>query len=66
VIRSATASEGAYTVTRAPTRPGLQAFPADEAAVWRFNVTRPPVPLVAVYPAEGAIRLDYPRGPLCR
>jgi len=47
-------------VPAVPARPGLQAFPADEAAVWRFNRGRPQVPLVAGYPAEGALRLDYP------
>jgi von Willebrand factor type A domain-containing protein len=47
-------------VPAAPARPGLHAFPADEAAVWRFNRGRPQVPLVAVYPADGALRLDYP------
>jgi Ca-activated chloride channel family protein len=71
--RAATATWRALAVNTAPsvnelarqipstaTRPGLQAFPADEATVWRFNGTQPQVPLVASYPTEEAIHLDYP------
>jgi len=50
-------------ISRVPSMPaarGLEAFPADEAAVWRFNRADPAVPLVAVYPAKGTMRLDYP------
>jgi hypothetical protein len=38
----------------------LAGLPATEQAVWRYNTSRPAVPLVAVYPAEGALLLDYP------
>jgi hypothetical protein len=36
------------------------AVPATEQQVWKYNAGRPAVPLVAVYPTEGALRLDYP------
>lgn len=51
----------------------LSAFPIDERQVWRYNaglppgtsdddvqLPRPEVPLVAWYPAEGSLALDYP------
>jgi Ca-activated chloride channel family protein len=57
---AASVNELARRVPGAAARPGVQAFPADEATVWRFNGTRPRVPLVATYPADGAIQLDYP------
>jgi hypothetical protein len=43
-----------------PARPKLQAFPFTEQGVWRYNSNGPGVPLAAVYPADGAPRLDYP------
>jgi len=36
------------------------AFPADERAVWEYNSQGPAVPLDAVYPSDGSLRLDYP------
>lgn len=47
-------------VPRTASQPGLQAFLADEAAVWRFNRNKPRTPLVAAYPPEGTICHDYP------
>lgn len=51
----------------------LSAFPIDERQVWRYNTGLPPgtaddeirqpppdIPLVAWYPAEGSLALDYP------
>ena len=38
----------------------LHAFPYSEQGIWRYNLTSPPVPLAAVYPADGAPLLDYP------
>jgi von Willebrand factor type A domain/Bacterial extracellular solute-binding protein len=38
----------------------VAALPATEQSVWRYNTGRPAVPLAAVYPTEGALRLDYP------
>jgi Bacterial extracellular solute-binding protein/von Willebrand factor type A domain len=55
-----TVSELMSRVPAMPSAKGVQAFPADEAAVWRFNREDPAVPLVAIYPAEGTMRLDYP------
>jgi hypothetical protein len=55
-----TVSELTRRVPAMPSDEGLQALVADEAAVWRFNREDPAVPLVAVYPAEGTVRLDYP------
>jgi hypothetical protein len=61
-----TVSELTGRVPAMPSAKGVQAFPADEAAVWRFNREDPAVPLVAVYPAEGTMRLDYPYAVLPR
>jgi hypothetical protein len=38
----------------------IAAIPATEQSVWRYNTAKPAVPLVAVYPSEGALQLDYP------
>jgi hypothetical protein len=38
----------------------VAAVPTTEQSVWKYNTDRPAVPLVAVYPTEGALRLDYP------
>jgi von Willebrand factor type A domain-containing protein len=61
-----TVSELTSRVPAMPSDKGLQAFAADEAAIWRFNREQPGVPLVAVYPAEGSMRLDYPYAVLPR
>jgi Bacterial extracellular solute-binding protein/von Willebrand factor type A domain len=39
---------------------GIAAFPTTEQSVWKYNNGRPAVPLRALYPAEGGLRLDYP------
>ena len=38
----------------------VAALPATEQSVWKYNVDKPSVPLVALYPSEGALDLDYP------
>jgi hypothetical protein len=38
----------------------VNALPATEQSVWRYNADNPAVPLQALYPSEGALRLDYP------
>jgi Bacterial extracellular solute-binding protein/von Willebrand factor type A domain len=42
----------------------LHAFPQSEQGVYRYNSTNPAVPLAAIYPADGAPRLDYPLVPV--
>jgi Mg-chelatase subunit ChlD len=61
-----TVSELTARVPAVPSGNGLQAFPADEASVWRFNGDDPGVPLVAAYPTEGALWLDFPYAVLPR
>jgi Bacterial extracellular solute-binding protein/von Willebrand factor type A domain len=39
---------------------GVAVLPATEQSVWRYNNGRPAVPLRALYPSEGGLRLDYP------
>jgi Ca-activated chloride channel family protein len=41
-------------------RDTVVAFPADERAVWDYNGQGPAVPLQAIYPSDGSLRLDYP------
>jgi hypothetical protein len=52
------------TADAAAVASGVAALPATEQSVWKYNQDSPAVPLTAVYPSEGALRLDYPYVPL--
>jgi Ca-activated chloride channel family protein len=50
------------TETTTLSRPGIAAFPDSEQSVLSYNTAQPApaVPLVAIYPQEGSLPLDYP------
>ncbi|MFD0633974.1 substrate-binding domain-containing protein [Catenulispora yoronensis] len=44
----------------APSSGGIAAFPATEQKVAAYNIASPGTPLVALYPHEGTMMMDYP------
>jgi hypothetical protein len=64
-LSESAADEISDLVARLPRQAGevassIAGMPSTEQAVWQYNRRRPAVPLVAAYPAEGTLLLDYP------